>query len=425
MAATSAIVSWAGGATGSTRRPGPPGHGRPRLPRGGRDGPLGARRTWRSGAASSRPADGRASRRRCAFGETSETDRLDPAAAVGPRRGRAPRRRPRPRGRASAATRSSGPGAVGERVLLAPVRRDRRPGAQAAGRPAEASALAGRRARRTWRRSRPSPAPALDARPRAWSPSPTARPGSPARRCEAAVRGWDEHGRVWEADLGPPRPRPVPRPLEPVRRGAARWRSTRADARRGSTRRPLAARADALQRMARGHVAVDEPWRPLTAREFAVARLIAEGLTNAEIADVLGIAPKTASSHVEHILAKLGASRRAEIASWASHVERSPLATDPPAGRPDPRPSRNRGVPERDGTIAVYQSTVLRGPAPNDRGPAIPTPEGISHGHRHPRPPTARIAPRSATSTPGATATPRATPRCATCSAARAPASPR
>ena len=88
--------------------------------------------------------------------------------------------------------------------------------------------------------------------------------------------------------------------------------------------RPLADRADALQRLARGRVAVDEPWRPLTAREFAVARLISEGMTNAEIADSLGIAPKTASSHVEHILAKLGASRRAEIATWASNVDRSP-----------------------------------------------------------------------------------------------------
>ena len=89
--------------------------------------------------------------------------------------------------------------------------------------------------------------------------------------------------------------------------------------------RPLADRADALHRMARGHVADDEPWRPLTAREFAVARLISEGLTNAEIASELSIASKTASSHVEHILAKLGASRRAEIAAWTSTVERAPL----------------------------------------------------------------------------------------------------
>jgi DNA-binding CsgD family transcriptional regulator len=71
---------------------------------------------------------------------------------------------------------------------------------------------------------------------------------------------------------------------------------------------------------------VDEPWRPLTVREFEVARLISEGRTNAEIAASLGIAPKTASAHVEHILAKLGASRRAEIAAWSSGVAQ--------AGRP-------------------------------------------------------------------------------------------
>ena len=65
---------------------------------------------------------------------------------------------------------------------------------------------------------------------------------------------------------------------------------------------------------------VVEPWHPLTTREFEVARKIAEGRTNAELADELGISPKTASAHVEHILAKLGVARRAEIAAWASGV---------------------------------------------------------------------------------------------------------
>lgn len=60
---------------------------------------------------------------------------------------------------------------------------------------------------------------------------------------------------------------------------------------------------------------------PLTAREFEVARLIAEGATNREIAQRLVIAPKTASAHVEHILAKLGVSRRAEIAAWVSRLD--------------------------------------------------------------------------------------------------------
>jgi len=58
----------------------------------------------------------------------------------------------------------------------------------------------------------------------------------------------------------------------------------------------------------------------LDSEALAVARLITEGLTNAEIASELSIASKTASSHVEHILARLGASRRTEIAAWASAV---------------------------------------------------------------------------------------------------------
>jgi DNA-binding CsgD family transcriptional regulator len=141
---------------------------------------------------------------------------------------------------------------------------------------------------------------------------------------EEAVNGWDAKGRVWEAtwarlDLAASHVRAgrfgeaLPLAVE-ARATASRLES-----------RPLADRADALQRMARGHVSVEEPWRPLTAREFAVARLVAEGRTNSEIADTLGIAPKTASSHIEHILAKLGASRRTEIATWASSVERSPI----------------------------------------------------------------------------------------------------
>ena len=57
---------------------------------------------------------------------------------------------------------------------------------------------------------------------------------------------------------------------------------------------------------------------PLTAREFEVAKLVAEGATNREIAERLVISPKTASAHIEHILAKLQVARRAEIAAWVS-----------------------------------------------------------------------------------------------------------
>ncbi|MEU8813406.1 AAA family ATPase [Actinoplanes sp. NPDC048796] len=56
----------------------------------------------------------------------------------------------------------------------------------------------------------------------------------------------------------------------------------------------------------------------LSAREMEVARLVAEGRTNREIAVALTIAPKTAAAHVEHIRTKLGVSRRAQIATWVA-----------------------------------------------------------------------------------------------------------
>lgn len=46
-----------------------------------------------------------------------------------------------------------------------------------------------------------------------------------------------------------------------------------------------------------------------------MARLVAEGLTNQEIADQLGISRRTAASHVQHILNKLGFRSRVKIAA--------------------------------------------------------------------------------------------------------------
>jgi predicted ATPase/DNA-binding CsgD family transcriptional regulator len=63
---------------------------------------------------------------------------------------------------------------------------------------------------------------------------------------------------------------------------------------------------------------------PLTPRELEIARLIAKGLANKDIADELVISPATAARHVANILAKLGYTKRAQIASWASRH-------DPPA----------------------------------------------------------------------------------------------
>jgi DNA-binding NarL/FixJ family response regulator len=60
----------------------------------------------------------------------------------------------------------------------------------------------------------------------------------------------------------------------------------------------------------------------LTPREREVAALIAEGLTNAEIAERLTLPPGTVSNHLGHILRALGVRNRAQVAVWA--VEQGP-----------------------------------------------------------------------------------------------------
>jgi DNA-binding CsgD family transcriptional regulator len=143
-----------------------------------------------------------------------------------------------------------------------------------------------------------------------------------------AILAWDERKRIWDATLGrldlaachlrANRPLDAARLADEVRARAAELPAP-----------PLADRANEIRRTSRQRGPVGEAWAPLTAREFAVARLIAEGRTNAEIAAELAVAPKTVSAHVEHILAKLAIGRRAEIAAWATTIQ---------AGRP-PGPS--------------------------------------------------------------------------------------
>ncbi|MGW4124504.1 protein kinase domain-containing protein [Nocardia sp. NPDC004711] len=53
----------------------------------------------------------------------------------------------------------------------------------------------------------------------------------------------------------------------------------------------------------------------LTPREAQVARMLAEGMTNKQIAQALIIAPRTVETHVEHIFTKLGVNNRTQVAS--------------------------------------------------------------------------------------------------------------
>jgi DNA-binding CsgD family transcriptional regulator/tetratricopeptide (TPR) repeat protein len=57
----------------------------------------------------------------------------------------------------------------------------------------------------------------------------------------------------------------------------------------------------------------------LSDREYQVAELVAQGLTNKEIALRLVISRRTAESHVVHILDKLGFRSRSQIAAWLAN----------------------------------------------------------------------------------------------------------
>jgi predicted ATPase/DNA-binding CsgD family transcriptional regulator len=60
---------------------------------------------------------------------------------------------------------------------------------------------------------------------------------------------------------------------------------------------------------------------PLTPREHEIVTLIAQGLTNQQIADELVISPATVARHVANILPKLGFTSRTQVASWATRHE--------------------------------------------------------------------------------------------------------
>jgi len=72
----------------------------------------------------------------------------------------------------------------------------------------------------------------------------------------------------------------------------------------------------------------------LTAREFEVLRLVADGRSNPEIAARLFISAKTASVHVSNILAKVGVASRGEAAAEAHRLRLFDAAGAPrPGGR--------------------------------------------------------------------------------------------
>src|SRR5712692_610648 len=79
----------------------------------------------------------------------------------------------------------------------------------------------------------------------------------------------------------------------------------------------------------------------LSRREMEIARLVAEGLTNRDIATRLFISERTVDGHLEHVREKLAVNSRAQIATWVTRQGASG-ATDI-STQPAVAPSLRRG----------------------------------------------------------------------------------
>ena len=98
--------------------------------------------------------------------------------------------------------------------------------------------------------------------------------------------------------------------------GAELANSIRAVARGGLVLDPEIART-AMEDAGPSAPAEADPYETLTDREKQVLKLVAEGLSNKEVAEVLGISVKTAMSHREKVMEKLQLHNRTELVRFA------------------------------------------------------------------------------------------------------------
>ena len=86
----------------------------------------------------------------------------------------------------------------------------------------------------------------------------------------------------------------------------------------------------------------------LTAREREILQLLADGLSNGDVAERLFISQETVKSHVRHILTKLEADTRTQAVAIALREAiincsgRVPVGSRPRAGRRPPPPRTRR-----------------------------------------------------------------------------------
>lgn len=99
--------------------------------------------------------------------------------------------------------------------------------------------------------------------------------------------------------------------------GAELVAAVRAALRGGLVLDPEIAREALTERGTPGDTGVPDAYDTLTDREKQVLKLVAEGHSNKEVAEMLGISVKTAMSHREHVMTKLGVHNRTELIRFA------------------------------------------------------------------------------------------------------------
>jgi DNA-binding NarL/FixJ family response regulator len=99
-------------------------------------------------------------------------------------------------------------------------------------------------------------------------------------------------------------------------------RAIRAVARGGLVLDPEIARSALTDRNDAGRAQIpDDPYESLTDREKQVLKLVAEGMSSKAVAEALGISVKTAMSHREHLMEKLGLHNRTDLIRFALRRE--------------------------------------------------------------------------------------------------------
>ncbi len=142
----------------------------------------------------------------------------------------------------------------------------------------------------------------------------------PPRTVRRWIRSWERSAGGWSGRGGP---------SWRLRWGRSLGEASALAAEAASEFRRLAmpARASEAAKVAADITARRRSASPLSAREEEVASLVAQALSNRQIADRLVLSERTVETHVHNILAKLNFSTRAEIATWVLRASSASTTT--------------------------------------------------------------------------------------------------